>query len=122
MTGFLRGLFEVISTAVASGLAVRWVLPVAFRMALGLLEDVLKASAAVILLPELLVSRAARARGDCPPKAAYLYGSVVTAGLRFVLLALRRGLRGLAIAAQNLPVVAVGVVAGCLHAVVLLRT
>jgi hypothetical protein len=121
MTGFLQGLFGVISVGVASGLATRWVLPVACRIVLGVLEDVLKASAAVILLPEMLVSGAARAKGDSPPKAAYLYGSAVTAGLRLVLLALRRSFRGLAIVAQNVPIGAVGILAGSLYAVALLR-
>lgn len=76
-TTLAEGLFPVLITSVAAGIAVRWVLPVVLvglaklvRMAVSLLTG-------VAILPEFVVSRAHRQRDENPPLAAYEYSDLL---------------------------------------------
>jgi hypothetical protein len=121
VTVFLYHLVITAVIAVATCIVVRWVLPTLLRMALGLLLDCVLWIGAILLLPEYWLSSARRRGTGCPPYVAYEYASAVTGICRVVHLLLRRGLRGLAVAAHAAPLPLVAVVAGGLYVAGLMR-
>ncbi|MBP2184569.1 hypothetical protein [Amycolatopsis magusensis] len=74
-------------------LTIRFVLPVALRSVVEPARDFVMVVAALLVLPEYLVSRRHRLDGRTPPQLAYLYGDGVArlawAGDRAVVLVLR---------------------------------
>lgn len=121
MTDFLKNLLFVVAVAGSAVVVARWILPVALRLVLDLLEDIVAATAAVLLLPEYLLSRTVRARGGSPPQLAYEYGALVAGCARHVQLVLRRICRGLVVLGRTLPPAAVAAITVVVHILLLLR-
>lgn len=121
MTAFLYQLVVVAVVGAAGCVAVRWVLPILLRIALGLLLDAVLCLGAILLLPEYWLSSARRRRRGRPPTGAYEYASAVAGACRAVHLLLRRGLRGLAVAAHAAPLPLVAIITGGLYVAALLR-
>ena len=118
---FLHHLVVVAVVVAAGCVAVRWVLPTLLRITLGLLLDAVLCLGAILLLPEFWLSSAQRRRRGRPSTGAYEYASAVAGVCRAVHLLLRRGLRGLAVAAHAAPLPLVAIITGGLYVATLLR-
>ena len=120
MTALLQELLLIIVIAASACIAVRWLVPIALRLVLDILEDAVAFVAALLLLPEYWLSTTIRERQDSPPQVAYEYSAAVAGVARHLQLALRRICRGLAVAAHAAHPVLVAAIAVGLHLVLLL--
>jgi hypothetical protein len=113
-----NALYTVLVIALAAGLAAMagWVAPGLLRVAAEVLDALVAAAAGLVLLPEYLLSNAARADGRCPSALAYEFGEIVAVLACSTQQILRRICMGLAKALSATPPGVLAVVGGGLAA------
>jgi hypothetical protein len=109
--GFLSEVALLVVVVASACAVVGWVVPEIARRLADSLADCVAFVAAALLLPEYWVSAAARRRDRSPPTAAYQYGDAVVGTAGLVQALLRAVCRAVAAAADEVPPVAVGIVA-----------
>jgi hypothetical protein len=109
----------VITTVVVMAVAcvvVRWLLPLVLRLSQRPLQDLIDLTAALLVLPECLLSSTCRRVVGMPPRISYEYAAAIGWAAHIVHSVLGRAFPVVARIAGRIPAPVVAVVAGCVEA------